>query len=248
VLGNAERIAAKNRGNPMVLEDCQPMINFQSPVKPMNVLAFIVLALATPAFGQLKWENPEQTFTAKPLDKVVVAKFRFTNVGTTSLKITGLQPSCGCTTTFLEKKDYAPGESGEIEAKFKFGGRVGHQEKWIVVTTDWVPPQPAILRFAVNISEAMTIQPELVMWRVGDQLKPKTIRIVVSDEIPEKVVSVKADNAAVKLELREIRPGKELEILVTPTTTSQPGSATLLIRTDYPPENPGTHYAYARVK
>jgi hypothetical protein len=148
----------------------------------------------------------------------------------------------------LEKKEYAPGESGEIEAKFKFDGRVGHHEKWIVVTTDWVPPQPTILRFAVNIPQAITIQPELVVWRVGDQLKPKTVRIAVPDEIPTKIVSVQADNAAVKLELREIRPGKELEVKVTPTTTSQPGSATLLIRTDYPPENPATHYAYARVK
>jgi Protein of unknown function (DUF1573) len=214
----------------------------------MNVIAFLLLALATPVFGQFKWQNPEQTFIAKPLDKVIVAKFRFTNVGTTSLKITDLRPSCGCTTAWLEKKEYAPGESGEIEAKFKFDGRVGHQEKWIVVTTDWVPPQPTILRFAVNIPEAITIQPELVVWRVGDQLKPKTVRIAVPDEIPTKVVSVQADNATVKLELHEIRPGKELEVKVTPTNTSQPGSATLLIRTDYPPENPTTHYAYARVK
>ena len=87
-------------------------------VSPMNVIAFLLLALATPVFGQLKWENPEQTFTAKPLDKVVAAKFRFTNVGTTSVKITDLHPSCGCTTAYLEKKEYAPGESGEIEASF----------------------------------------------------------------------------------------------------------------------------------
>ena len=214
----------------------------------MNVIPFLLLALATPVFGQLKWENPEQTFTAKPLDKVVVAKFRFTNVGTTSVKITDLHPSCGCTTAYLEKKEYAPGESGEIEAKFKFDGRVGHQEKSIFVTTDWVPSQQVTLRFAVNIPDAITIQPELVLWRVGDQLKTKTVRIAVPDDIPAKVVSVQADNAAVKLELREIRPGKELEVKVTPTTTSQPGSATLLIRTDYPPQNPTTHYAYARVK
>jgi len=214
----------------------------------MKVIAFLLLAVATPVFGQLKWENPEQTFTAKPMDKVIVAKFRFANVGTTSVKITDLKPSCGCTTALLEKTEYAPGESGEIEAKFKFDGRLGHQEKWIVVTTDWVPPQPIILRMTVNIPESITIEPELVMWRLGDQLKPKTVRIVVSDEIPAKVVSVQADNAAVKLELREIRPGKDLEVKVTPTTTSQPGSATLLIRTDYPPENPATHYAYARVK
>jgi len=48
--------------------------------------------------------------------------------------------------------------------------------------------------------------------------------------------------------LREVRPGKELEVKVAPATTSGPESATLLIRTDYPPENPATHHAYVRVK
>ena len=214
----------------------------------MNVIAFLLVVLATPVFGQLKWENPEQTLTAKPLDKVVFAKFRFTNVGTAPVKITDLRPSCGCTTANLQKTEYAPGESGEIDANFKFGGRVGHQEKWIVVTTDWVPSQPTTLRLVVDIPETITIQPEFVLWRVGDQLKPKTVRIVVPDDTPAKVVSVRADNAAVKLEIREIRPGKELEVEVTPTTTSQPGGATLLIRTDSPQQNPTTHYAYARVK
>jgi Protein of unknown function (DUF1573) len=214
----------------------------------MNVRAFLLLVLATPVFGQLKWENPEQTFTAKPLDKVIVAKFRFTNIGTTSVKITDLRPSCGCTTAFLEKKEYAAGESGEIEAKFKFDGRVGNQQKWIVVTTDWVPPQPTILRFTVDIPESITIQPELVLWRVGDRPEPKKVRVAIPDGVAAKIVSVQADNAAVKLEVHEIRAGKELDVKVTPITTSRPGSATLLIRTDYPPDNPATHYAYARVK
>jgi hypothetical protein len=214
----------------------------------MKVIAFLLVAVAAPVYGQLKWENPEQTLTAKPLDKVISTKFRFTNVGTSPVKITDLQPSCGCTTASLQKKEYAPGESGEIEAKFKFDGRVGLQEKWIVVTTDWVPPQRTILRFTVSIPESITIQPQLVLWRVGDQLTPKTVRIAIPDEVPGRVVSVQADSTAVKLELHEIRPGKELEVKVTPTTTSQPESATLLIRTDYPAENPATHYAYARVK
>jgi hypothetical protein len=220
-------------------------------VTTMNTVPFLLLVLATLAtsgFGQLKWENTEQTFTAKPLDKVIVARFRFTNIGNTSLKITDLRPSCGCTTAALQKKEYGPGESGEIEARFKFDGRVGHQEKWIVVSTDWVPPQPTILRMTVNIPEVITIQPELVIWRVGEQPKPKTIRVAIPADIPAKIVSIQPDNPAVKLELREVRPGKELEVKVTPANTSGPENATLLIRTDYPPENPATHYAYVRVK
>jgi hypothetical protein len=105
-----------------------------------------------------------------------------------------------------------------------------------------------VLRLVVNIPAAITVQPELVTWHVGDDPEPKTIRITVSDEIPGQIVSVEIDNPAVKLELREVRPGKELEVKVIPSTTSEPASSVLSIRTDYPPENPLTHFAYVRVR
>jgi hypothetical protein len=42
--------------------------------------------------------------------------------------------------------------------------------------------------------------------------------------------------------------GKEYEAQVTPDSAAQRASATLIIRTDYPPDNPQTKYAYARIK
>jgi TusA-related sulfurtransferase len=104
------------------------------------------------------------------------------------------------------------------------------------------------LRLKVDIPEAFTIEPQLVMWRIGEPPQPKTIRIAASKEYPGKIVSVESDNQSVKLDLREIHPGKELEVKVTPQGTTRAVAATLLIRTDYPPANPETHYAYARVK
>jgi hypothetical protein len=209
---------------------------------------FLFLSLVTPVFAQLKWENAEQTFAPSPLDKLVVAKYRFTNVGTSRVRINDVRTSCGCTTAGLSKKDYSPGESGEIEAKFQLAGHIGHQEKWIFVTTNSAPTDPTLLRLIVDIPNAVTIEPEFVIWQVGDQIEPKKIRIVVADAFPAKIVSVQADNPAVKLELRDVRPGKEVEVTVTPPSTSKPESTVLSIRTDYPPENPETHYAYARVK
>jgi Protein of unknown function (DUF1573) len=206
------------------------------------------LAWATPVFAQLKWENVEQTFAPSPLDNSVVAKYRFTNVGTSPVAINDVRTSCGCTTAALEKREYAPGESGEIVANFQFAGHIGHQEKWIFVTTNAAPREPTLLRLIVNIPIAVTVEPEFVMWRVGDQLEPRVIRIVVADNFPAKIISVQADNPAMKLELREIRPGKEMEVTIRPANTDKPENAVLSIRTDYPPENPEVHYAYARVK
>ena len=70
----------------------------------MKIISFLFLALATPVFAQLKWEKLEQTFGPGPLDKQVVAKYRFTNVGTSPVTIKDVRTSCGCTTAALEKR------------------------------------------------------------------------------------------------------------------------------------------------
>jgi hypothetical protein len=207
----------------------------------------LFLTLAVPLVAQLKWESLEQRFKPSPLDKMALATYRFTNTGNQPVTINEVRTSCGCTTAALQKKEYAPGESGEIEAKFQFAGHIGHQEKWIFVTTN-LDHDPTLLRLIVDIPVAVTIQPEFLIWQVGDPVESKTVRVTVTDEFPAKIVSVEADNPTMKLEMREIHPGKEVEIKVTPISTGKPESTRLFIRTDYPPEHPETHYAYARVK
>src|ERR1700680_1282953 len=100
-------------------------------------LALLLLSVGSsliPAFAELRFEQPEQTFNVKSNQKSVVAHYKFTNTGSAAAKIDGVKTSCGCTAAALTKTDYAPGESGEIAATFNFGGRIGAQEKAILVT------------------------------------------------------------------------------------------------------------------
>lgn len=214
----------------------------------MKLLPFLFCLCAGSAFGQLAWDNTEQTFNSKPRDQAVVAKYKFTNTGNKPIKIENVRTSCGCTTAALSKTEYAPGESGEIEAKFVFSGRTGRQEKTILVTTSAAPEQPTILKLHVYIQEVVKIEPEFVLWKVGEQPDPKSIHIAVADDASVKILSVTSDNPALKVKLTELKPGKEYEAQITPESAAQPVAATLMIRTDYPPDNPETKYAYARVK
>jgi hypothetical protein len=214
----------------------------------MKLLLFSLLLCAGSAFAQLAWETTEQTFNSKPQDKEVVAKYKFTNAGPIPIKIQNVRTSCGCTTAALSKTDYAPGESGEIEAKFTFSGRTGRQEKAITVDTTANPQQPTILKLHVYIQEIIKIEPEFVHWRVGELPDPKSIHIAIADDASAKIVSVTSDNPALKVKLTEVKPGKEYEAQITPDSVAQPAVATLMIRTDYPPDNPETKYAYARIK
>ncbi len=212
------------------------------------VAALLFLTLASPAWADLRWDNPEQSFSAKPTDRTVQAHFRFTNEGKTPVTIDAVRTSCGCTTASLDKKDYLPGESGEIEAKFDVAGRVGHQEKAILVTTKEAPDKPAVLRLTVEIPETVKVEPEMVLWRVGEKPEAKTIRVSVADGSPAKIVAVVTDTPAIGISVVESLPGREATVRVTPSDTSRPDGATLLIKTDYPADNPEAHYAYARIK
>lgn len=214
----------------------------------MKAVTVFFLALVTSTYAGLKWDNPEQTFTIKPTDSSVVAKYRFTNTGTAPVTIDSVRTSCGCTTANLTKKEYQPGESGEIEARFEVGGRVGHQEKAILVTTSESPQNPAVLRLIVDIPESVKITPEMVFWRVGEAPEPKTIEVSVSDESPAKIVSVVSSKPDIKATVEDTLPAKKATIHITPADTSHAGNATLVIRMDYPAENPAAHYAYVRIK
>jgi hypothetical protein len=177
----------------------------------------------------------------------VVAKYRFTNSGKQPVKIENVKTSCGCTTAGLKKTEYAPGESGEIEATFDFGGRTGKQEKGIAVSIAGAP-QPTILRLLVDIEEPVKMQPQFVIWKVGDKPNAKIIRLTVADDVPAKVLSVESDNPMIKAELTPSENGKSYDVQITPSDTVRPAAATLIIITDYPADNPEVRYAYARIK
>src|ERR1700676_340719 len=147
----------------------------------MKFSLFLLYWCAGSAFGQLAWDTTEQTFNSKQQDKEVVAKYKFTNSGPKPVKIQNVRTSCGCTTAQLNKTYYAPGESGEIETKFTFSGRTGKQEKAITVDTTANPQQPTILKLHVYIEETVKVEPEVVLWRVGEQPDPKSIHIAVAD-------------------------------------------------------------------
>ena len=220
----------------------------KSKPPPTSLLLCLLCLFASSALGQLTWGTTEQTFKSKPQDKEVVAKYKFTNSGAQPIKIENVRTSCGCTTAALTKTDYAPGESGEIEAKFTFSGRTGRQEKSILVTDSVAPEQPTVLKLHVYIQETVNIAPDIVVWLVGERPDPKTIRIAIAEDASAKVISGTSDNPALKVKLTEVKPGKEYEAQITPDSVAQPAAATLVIQTNYPPDDPERKYAYARIK
>lgn len=84
----------------------------------------------------LKFEY--ETFDYGTLDQgeKVTIDFPFKNTSDRTITIESIRASCGCTTSVLEKKVYAPGEGEVIKATFDSTRRQGQNNKTITVTTD----------------------------------------------------------------------------------------------------------------
>ncbi len=61
--------------------------------------------------------------------------FNFTNTGDTSVTITNVEPSCGCTAPDWSREEIKPGEKGFVQAKFNPGNRPGRFKKSLRLTT-----------------------------------------------------------------------------------------------------------------
>jgi len=97
--------------------------------------------LATSVYGQqteeLKFNELDHDFgeikeTAGPAE----TQFNFTNTSNSTITITNVKASCGCTTPGWTKDPVLPGESGFIKAVFNPKNRPGPFHKTLTVTTD----------------------------------------------------------------------------------------------------------------
>ena len=110
-------------------------------------------------------------------------KVGFLNSGDQTLEITRVQPTCGCTTTALDQKLFAPGEGSEIELTFKPKGS-GSQTKLVKVhTNDSVNPVQTIT-IKANVSTTVSTTPKslafgTVITGTGDMKS-----VIMTAEIP----------------------------------------------------------------
>jgi len=99
--------------------------------------------------GPLTFDKMNHDFGAVASQDAHSVAFSFENTSDKPVTIARINASCGCTTTALEQKTYAPGEKGRIEAAIK-PGRDGSRSS--VVTVSYQDPSipPTRLRLSVT--------------------------------------------------------------------------------------------------
>lgn len=181
-------------------------INLMKIIKFWLMAGFCFCGFVLHCRSELQWNDKQISQAADPLAKSVTATFHFKNVGDKAVTIREVKPGCGCTTAALEKMTYAPGESGDIVAKFNIGNRQGQQNKTIKVTSDADKDPVVVLTMKTMIPQLLAIQPAFVFWKQGEAPEAKMITLT-PDVSGLHVVKAQSDNEKVSVQLEEVEGG-----------------------------------------
>ena len=198
----------------------------------MKLLLAILLCASggLPLHAELKWDTQKAELSPQPGDAFVETKFGFVNAGQTAVVIDSVQSSCGCMIATLAKTTYAPGERGEILARFNIGDRRGVNSKSIRVAIKG-EPEPTVLTLVVTIPEPARITPAMLVWEKGEAGKAKTISVQAQPNQPVRVLKVISSTPNFTAAVETIQEAQEYRITVTPQNTETPGFALLSIET-----------------
>jgi hypothetical protein len=93
----------------------------------------------------------------------LTCEFKFTNTGDSLLEITDVRATCGCTVPTLDKKEYAPGETGIIKVNFAPGVYTVPVTKQIHVVSNDAKEPELILTLKANVVKKVLIDPDPIM-------------------------------------------------------------------------------------
>lgn len=194
----------------------------------------VLLGAVATAPAQLTWEKTQIDLQPKPGEKDAVAVFRYENKGKTTVNITNVRSSCGCTVASLKKNDVQPGEKGEVTATFNIGGRTGVQQKTVTVETDDPNAPVTNLLLQATIAQPLELQPTFVYWQNGEALKAKKITAKVGKDLNVTKLEVTSSSPTFTASVEKGKADGEFIISVVPTDTSKQANATLTIKGDLP--------------
>ncbi len=195
---------------------------------------FLVVAAA--AHAELALEVPMIELKPKPGADSATVAFVFHNRGEKAVKVTTIESACSCLSVTLDKAEYAPGEKGTGVATFLVSSLTGRHEKSVHVQTNDPAQSEWVIPCVMEVPEVVRLEPKMLQWWVGDEAGTKVTRLSILGDAPMKIVSLKPYRipAGADFSMKEITPGREYEISVTPTSTADVLLGAIMIETDSP--------------
>jgi hypothetical protein len=184
------------------------------------VLLLLALNLAVPALAapQVVVEQLRYNFGEVVQGELVEFIFRFRNAGDEILELGKVHSSCGCTAALLSTRRIAPGDIGELNARFDSSNFRGEVHKSITLETNDPRHQQVIFGLEGKVRPELLVQPERVNWgrSVAGQQLEAVITILNQGEAPVNLQPPQTTNASLTAELsvRQLPPGGQAEVRV----------------------------------
>jgi rhodanese-related sulfurtransferase len=157
-------------------------------MRPWQLLFILILlpcGAATFAAPTISSKSPSYSTSIKAAGDVVKHVFDITNTGNETLRISGILPSCTCTTVTPTKAELAPRESIGVAVSVDTTGFSGLTERIVTLeSNDPVNPELVLL---VSITVAGKVQAELPTITVADF--QKEFYLLVDVRTPEEFAS-----------------------------------------------------------
>lgn len=216
---------------------------------------FLSPLLAVALFGvnssraELVFQETVIEDTISPDAKSYPFEFTFKNAGDSTVEISEIKTTCGCTTAKLEKMSYAPGESGVVKGSFSVGSRQGMQEKKVRVLTKDLGQPEIQLALKLGIPQLVTMKPGLLLWRVGSEPETKVLTISPNADLGAKILSVKCESPDFAVEgMPKAEGSKEYEVIVVPLKTDAGSRGLIKVTVAVADAKPKTIYAHALIR
>ena len=202
----------------------------------------------SPAAGPrpvIKADTLEHNFGMTWMGEPLKHSFKVTNAGDADLKITRVQPTCGCTIAGQYPSVLKPGESGEFPFSLNTQSLDGTYGKFIdIYSNDLVTPALR-LKLSGQCRRYVQVTPASALYGTiaGRQPEERVLKIRNNTDKPLELTLEPQQNSQVKFtltetkkfELTEKKPGQEFELRVTPAPApNKPGplSAVAVLKTN----------------
>ena len=172
--------------------------------------------------------------------KTVTVPYLFKNDTARTITIKRYVSACSCLSAKVKggKLSYKPGEQGEIKVVFDLGNFSGLVEKTVMIwTTEDDDNKPSsILSVVIDIPVLFELSPKTTFWNQSGESGSKTIRLVVNNAEPIRILEHSVTNKNFSYELKTIKDGFEYALVVEPRDLSTPAFGMIKLTTDS--ENP----------
>lgn len=214
-----------------------------STLTPLNMhpglfilLAFSALTFSARAAIEFSANSAHLSIAALAPEAETI--FQFKNTGQSPVTILHIDSGCGCTVATLAKKNYAPGESGQLRVVFTAGARMGTQSSILTVRTDATDvsgeARDIPITVTVDIPEAFVVEPGTLAFardaRPGEMLEA-TVTATGEAPLPELTATASDKN----IQPRLVRPPSVPDQwLLRVSPPSQPGIHSVLLSARFP--------------